>query len=266
MTSTNPVITLTTDFGLRDGFVGVMKGVIYGICPHAHIVDISHDVGPQDVREGAYVLARQAFYFPENTVHIAVVDPGVGTARRPLAARVGQHFYVAPDNGVLTPVYEKAGQEGWPLHVVQLNKPEYWLKNISYIFHGRDIFSPVGAHLACGVPLEEVGDPIDDPAYLRLPRPEFEGGIWQGEVTHIDHFGNIASNIHREHVGAGQVQAARVGGQRVADWVNAFGDRPPGTLVCLYSSIDFVIVSEVNGDAAARLGVKVGDAFEVEIA
>jgi hypothetical protein len=266
MSSTNPVITLTTDFGLRDGFVGVMKGVIYGICPHAHIVDISHDVRPQDVREGAYVLARQAFYFPENTVHIAVVDPGVGTARRPLAVKAGGHFYVGPDNGVFTPVYERAGQEGWPVQVVHLNKPEYWLKTISYIFHGRDIFSPVGAHLACGAPLETVGDPIDDPVHLALPRPKLEGGVWKGEVVHIDHFGNIASNIHREDVGAAQVRAASVGGRRVSDWVNAFGDRPPGTLVTLFSSIDFVIVSEVNGDAATRLGVKVGDAFEVETA
>lgn len=266
MTTINPIITLTTDFGLRDGFVGVMKGVILNIAPQAQIVDISHDIGPQNVREGAFVLSRQSLYFPRNTVHVVVVDPGVGTTRRPIAARIGSHYYVGPDNGVLTILYEKAEEEGWPLHVVHLDKPQYWLKEVSYIFHGRDIFSPVAAHLAAGVPLEDLGRPIDDAVRLHLPKPALQGKAWHGEVVHIDHFGNVASNIHRDNIGEAVVQAASVGGTRVPDWVKTFGERPAGALVCLYSSIDFIIISEVNGNAAVRLSAKVGDAFEVEVA
>ncbi len=265
MNPTNPVLTLTTDFGLRDGFVGVMKGVIYGICPHAHLVDISHDIAPQNIMEGAFVLARQAFYFPPESVHVIVVDPGVGTARRPIAVRAGEQFFVGPDNGVLTPIYEKAEAEGWPLQIIHTDKPEFWLKNVSYIFHGRDIFSPVAAHLAAGVPLEQVGTPISDPQRIHLPRPTQAGNRWQGEVVHIDHFGNVSSNIHRDHIAGRRVAGTSVGSHSVPDWVNAFGEREPGALVSLFSSIDYVIVSEVNGNAAARLGLQLGDPFEVEV-
>lgn len=266
MIAPNPIITLTTDFGLRDGFVGVMKGVIYGICPQAQLVDISHDVAPQNVLEGAFVLARQTPYFPPGSVHVIVVDPGVGTARRPLAARVGEHYYVGPDNGVLTPILEKAEEASLPLEIIHLDKPEYWLKTVSYIFHGRDIFSPVAAHLAAGVPLEKVGTPVNDPQRLNLPRPVQAGNRWEGEVIHIDHFGNISSNIHRDHIGGQQVVQARVAGHTVPDWVNTFGEREPGALVSLYSSIDYAIISEVNGNAAVRLGIKIGDPFVVEVA
>ena len=136
------VITLTTDFGLRSGFAGVMQGVIYGLAPQVKIVDITHFVSPQDIREGAYTLQRAAPFFPEGTIHIFVVDPGVGTARRPLAARLGDHFFVGPDNGLLTPLIEEAEQNGRPIEFVHLNRPQFWRRTISRTFHGRDIFSP----------------------------------------------------------------------------------------------------------------------------
>ena len=166
------IITLTTDFGTRDGNVGVMKGVIYGIQPQARIIDLSHEIEPQNIHQAAWVLQRQVFYFPDNTVHVVVVDPGVGTARRPIAARVGTQFLVGPDNGVFTPLYERAEAEGWPLEIVHTNKPDYWLADISNVFHGRDIFSPVGAHLASGAALGDVGQTINDVIRMRWPKPQ----------------------------------------------------------------------------------------------
>ena len=145
------IITLMTDFGMKDGNVGVMKGVIWGICPQAQISDLSHMIGAQNVREASLILSRSAPYFPKGTVHVVVVDPGVGTARRPMTAQIGDWFYVGPDNGTITLLLERAKKEGWPCKFVQLDQTKYWLPNVSYVFHGRDIFSPVAAHLANGV-------------------------------------------------------------------------------------------------------------------
>ena len=156
-----PTLTLTTDFGLKDGFVGTLKGVIWSICPSAQIADISHAIAPQNVLEGALVLGRAYAFFPAGTVHVAVVDPGVGTARRPLAARLGVHYFVGPDNGLFTPMFEDAEKNGWPLEIVHLTNRHYFLAEVSRTFHGRDIFAPVGAHLANGVPLAELGPAYD---------------------------------------------------------------------------------------------------------
>lgn len=159
-----PVITLTTDFGIRNGFVGIMKGVIYGIAPQAKTVEISHTISPQDIREGAYTHSRAASFFPQGTIHIYVVDPGVGTERRPLAARLGENYFVGPDNGLLTPLIEAAEQNKQPVEFFHLDNPTYWLPKISRTFHGRDIFASVGAHLASGVALINLGTPFDDPS------------------------------------------------------------------------------------------------------
>src|SRR5262245_47396740 len=189
-----------TDFGIKDGNVGVMKGVIWGICPTAQISDLSHMIQAQNIREAAYIFARSAPYFPKGTIHMVVVDPGVGTKRRPMAAKIGDWFYVGPDNGTITGLIERAESQGWSCEFVELNRPKYWLLVVSFVFHGRDIFSPVAAHLANGVPLHEVGTPFTDPVRLNLPKPvKFEQG-WRGEVNHIDHFGNISTNIRIEHL------------------------------------------------------------------
>src|SRR3990172_4981507 len=157
------IITLMTDFGMKDGFVGVMKGVIWGIAPEARIADLTHLISPQNIREGAVVLDRAAPYFPAGTIHVVVVDPGVGTARRPIAAQVGEQRYVGPDNGTLTVLLARAQRENWNVQIVELNQRQYWRDEISASFHGRDIFAPVAAHLAAGVPLPAVGSPISDP-------------------------------------------------------------------------------------------------------
>ncbi|MBU2611199.1 MAG: SAM-dependent chlorinase/fluorinase [Chloroflexi bacterium] len=262
-----PIISLMTDFGLKDGNVGVMKGVIWGICPQAQIADLSHTIQPQNVREAALILFRAAFYFPDDTVHMIVVDPGVGTARWPIAAQIGPQRYVCPDNGVLTMILERAGQEGWPVEIVHLDKPQYWLKEVSHVFHGRDIFAPSAAHLASGVPLHALGTPIHDAVKLALPKPQRTENGWRGEVIHVDHFGNVASNIRVEHLGSELSHkeriVVRVGGLEIRGLVNTFGERPEGELIALFGSTGNLIVSLVNGSAAARINAKIGDLFEI---
>jgi S-adenosyl-L-methionine hydrolase (adenosine-forming) len=260
------VITLMTDFGIKDGNVGVMKGVMWGICPDASISDLSHMIGAQNVREAALVLARSAPYFPKGTVHVVVVDPGVGTSRRPMAARLGDWFYVGPDNGTISMLLERAEREDWALEFVQLDKRTYWLPTVSFVFHGRDIFSPVAAHLAKGVSLTELGSAFSDPVRLQLPKPLRTKDGWSGEIIHIDHFGNISSNIRAENLGEAMKHKenirVRLKGMEINGMVDTFGERSPGELVALLGSTGNLIVSVVNGDAAARLGVKVGDGIE----
>jgi S-adenosylmethionine hydrolase len=252
-----------TDFGTRDGNVGVMKGVIWTIAPETQIADLSHEVDPQHIRQAAFILGRHAFYFPENTVHIVVVDPGVGTERRPIAAQIGPQRFVGPDNGVCTLMLERAEHHRWPVKIVHLNKPEYWLPKVSDIFHGRDIFSPAAAHLAAGVPLEDLGVVIDDPVRISTPQPQRTPQGRLGEVVYIDRFGNIVSNIHRDDLaGLGEVNVT-LAGITINGLVRTFGERPPGELIALYSSNDYLLVSVVNGNAAAAIKASVGDAIEV---
>ncbi len=262
-------ITLMTDFGIKDGNVGVMKGVIWGICPSAQISDLSHMVGPQNIREAALILLRSAPYFPKGTVHVVVVDPGVGTRRRPMAARIGDWYYVGPDNGTITLLLERAEREGWSFEFVQLDKLKFWLPDVSFVFHGRDIFSPVAAHLANGVPLGELGTPFSDPERLQLPKPIQTKDGWRGEIIHIDHFGNVASNIRVENLGEAIRQKeqiiVRLDSAEIKGMVNTFGERPVGDLVALLGSTGNLIVSVVNGNAASQLGVKVGDTIEAII-
>ena len=261
------IVTLMTDFGLKDGNVGVMKGVILGMAPHAQVVDLSHLILPQNVREAALILARSAPYFPPETIHIVVVDPGVGTTRRPIAARLGTQRFVGPDNGVITLLLEYAEKQGWPLEFVHLDKPQFWLPEVSNVFHGRDIFSPVAAHLANGKTLQAVGAPITDPVRLALPQPHRTSTRLRGEVIHIDHFGNLASNIRVEHLAewlsAPDKLTVHLCGAEIHGLVKTFGDCTPGELVALLGSTGNLIVSVVNGNAAERLKAGIAEPFDV---
>ena len=260
-------IAIMTDFGIKDGNVGVMKGVIWSICPTAQVADVSHMIGPQNVREAALVLARSAPFFPDGTIQLVVVDPGVGTNRRPMAARIGRWYYVGPDNGVITLWLERALAEQWPVHFVQLDRPQYWLPEVSHVFHGRDIFAPTAAHLAGGTALQELGTRFSDPVRLNLPKPRPLVDGLSGEVIHIDHFGNVASNIRIEHLpdasSRKQQIVVDIGGNRIAGLVETFGERETGELISLFGSTGNLIVAVVNGNAAIRLGAKVGDVFKV---
>ena len=261
------MISLMTDFGMKDGNVGVMKGVIWGICPSVQISDLSHLIQPQNIREAAQIFARSVPYFPKGSVHVVVVDPGVGTDRRPMAAQIGDWFYVGPDNGTITGLLERAEQEGWQIAFVELTERRYWLPTVSFVFHGRDIFSPVAAHLANGVPLHELGKPFADPVRLALPQPERTKEGWRAEVTHIDHFGNASTNIRLEHLGDALKTkdkiTVRLNGSVIQGMVNTFGERSVGELVALIGSTGYLGIAVVNGNAAQRLGTKVGDSVEV---
>jgi len=257
------IITLTTDFGIRNGFVGTMKGVIYGIASNTQIVDISHTIAPQDIREGAYTLWRAAPFFPHRTIHIYVIDPGVGTQRRTLAARLGDHYFVGPDNGMLTPLIEDAERNKQSIEFVQLDNPKFWLPKISHTFHGRDIFSPVGAHLAKGISLSMLGMPFNDPVRMELTRPKRTDSGWISHITVIDIFGNLTTDLPASAL-QGRIDVLfRLRGAEVDGITESYGHKQAGDLVAVVDSEDYIEIAVVNGNAAQKLGAKVGDTVEV---
>jgi S-adenosylmethionine hydrolase len=260
-----PTLTLTTDFGLRDGFVGTMKGVIWSICPAAQIADISHTIAPQNILEGAFALWRAYTFFPPDTVHVAVVDPGVGTRRRPLAARVGEYYFVGPDNGLFTPIFEDAEKNGWMQEIVHLTNEKYFLAEVSRTFHGRDVFAPVGAHLANGVPLADLGPLISDPVRLSMPKPEKTPTGWRAHVTVVDIFGNLTSDMPAAALMNDIQVTFHLRGREVRGLVASYGQKQPGELIALVDSENFVEIAIVNGSAAQVTGAQVGDIIEVSV-
>ena len=248
-----PFITLSTDFGNRQGSQAVLHGVIYRIAPQAVITDLTHEITPQDIRETNFVVDSNVFFFPPGSVHVIVVDPGVGTERRAIAARIGEQHFVAPDNGVLSACLARAEREGWSTDFVDLDQPEYWLPNLTSTFHGRDLFSPVGAHLAAGVPLAALGTPIDDPVTIPLWGAERqEDGSVAGEVIYIDDFGNAICSILPEEIAHLPVPSGisvELCGATIEGLVNTFGDSEYGTdtLIALWDSSGYLLVSENNG-------------------
>lgn len=258
-------ISLLTDFGLQDGFVGVMKGVILGIAPGAQIADITHDIAAQDIRRAALVISRAAPYFPPGTVHIAIVDPGVGTQRRAIAARAGAHYFVGPDNGLFSLAFQQAEEQRAALEVVALDQPAYWLADISSVFHGRDIFAPVGAHLVNGVSLAKLGTPIQDTERLGFPRVETHPGLVRGQVIDFDYFGNILTNIERRHLEPGKVNRVSLCGTQLDEMVETFGSKQPGELAAMFGTENDLTVAVVNGNAQKRLDARTGDVVEVRL-
>lgn len=256
-------ITLTTDFGLKDGFVGVMKGVIWTICPEAQIADISHSITPQNILEGAFALWRAYPFFPDGTVHVAVVDPGVGTQRRPMAARLGKYYFVGPDNGLFTPIIEESEKGTGLVEFVSLNNPKYWLPEVSYTFHGRDIFAPIAAYLAKGVPLADLGSAMSDPVRLDMPRPEKTGYGWYAHITVIDIFGNLTTDLPAEILSGPEKVVFRLHGREIHGLVTSYGQKYSGDLIALVDSKNFVEIAIVNGSAAQSLGAQVGDVIDV---
>ncbi len=259
----NRIITLTTDFGTRDGFVGVMKGVILSINPQAVIVDITHDIAPQNIEQGAFLFANAARYFPANAIHVVVVDPGVGSARRAIAMQIGETFFVAPDNGVLTYATRNTQHD---IRVVHLTNSKYWLPRVSATFHGRDIFAPVAAHLSLGVPLDALGEPMDD--WVKLSACANAARLGEevvGRVVHIDRFGNAITNIGEELL-AGMDRArvvVRVGAHALRGIKATYASAAPGEAVALISSSWHVEIAVRDGNAAQKLGLQIGDEIVV---
>jgi S-adenosyl-L-methionine hydrolase (adenosine-forming) len=258
-----PIVTITTDFGNKDGFVGTMRGVIWNICPQAQIADITNDVPPQDIMTGAIALWRAAPFFPADTVHLAVVDPGVGTKRRPMAAKIGGHYFVGPDNGLFTPLILDCERVGGEMTFIHLDQPKYWLENTSHTFHGRDIFSPAAAHLAAGVPLMKLGTSFTDAVRLSMPSAERTSTGWMAHIMVIDMFGNVTTDLPASALEGQRDIRIRVKEQEINGLVQSYGHRKPGELVALVDSEGFVEVAVVNGSAAKILDMKLGDAVEI---
>lgn len=265
-----PVIALLTDFGLRDHYVGSMKGVMLGICSDAALVDITHDIPPQDVSAGALELASCWRYFPSGTVFLAVVDPGVGSARRPIAAAAGGYHFVAPDNGLLAPVFEAAP----PSAIVQLRDDLETVRGpgpqrpMSRTFEGRDRFAPAAAWLARGGRLQELGSPVQGYEPLALPVPTIVGARLAGEVIRVDRFGNLVTNIDRrtlDEFGRGISPAVvRVGERRVGRVVATYSDVDEGEACALIGSTDHLEIAVNRGSAAQRFAAGRGTLILVE--
>jgi len=259
------IVTLTTDFGQGDYDVGVLRGVIWSIAPQARLTDLSHEISRHDVLQAALMLERCTPYFPLDTIHVVVVDPGVGTGRRAIAARLGEQWFVGPDNGLITRMHARAVSLQAPIEIVHLNQPRFWQSQVSAIFHGRDIFASVAGHLAAGIPLSEVGEGIDDPILLNIPEPEPIPNGWRGSVMQIDAFGNLATNLDPRHLDDPAKITVRVRSAQIHGLVRTFGDGKPGDLVALLDSSGKLCVSIVNGSAARYLGAAVDDPVEVMI-
>ena len=257
------VITLTTDFGSGDHEAGVLKGVIWQIAPDVKIADLSHDISPHDIREAAILLNRAAPFFPDGTVHVVVVDPGVGTSRRGIAARIGRQFYVGPDNGLVTLLLEKMEVSSESTQFVHLDQSEFWLPEVTHVFHGRDIFAPVAAHLANRIPLSSLGSAISDPLRLILPKPYRIPGGWHGQVIHIDHFGNLSTNLNANQLKSTKEVIIKINQEKIVGLVSTFGESPPGTLIALLDSSGSLAISVVNGNAAQLLNANIDDPLEV---
>lgn len=270
------IVTLTTDFGLADPYVGVLKGVIWSIYPQARIADLTHQIFPQAVLQGAFLLAEACPYFPPGTVHLAVVDPGVGTERAAIALETPQALFVAPDNGLLSCVWENLStEERAASRLVELSEPRYWRSpeagfQPSPTFHGRDIFAPAAAHLASGLPLEALGRPRESLLLLEGRRPiREEDGSIVGQIVHIDRFGNCCTNIGADLVGElagrGEVEIL-CGSCRLTGLVRTYAEGEHGRPLALIGSHGRLEIALREDSAAARLGLRIGDAVRVRLA
>ena len=266
-------ICFLSDFGLKDGYVGVVKGVVLSIQPAVQVIDLSHAVPPGDIRAGAFILMTSVPYFPEGTIHLAVVDPGVGTERAGVAVKAGAYHFVGPDNGVLSwalrqldteqQLVEQAGTLHLPagMSAVQLAESRFWRPTLSATFHGRDVFGPVAAHLAAGVPMAELGPSIQSIRAVPFPMPVRSGGELRGEVIHVDHFGNLITNLRPAHVPPRA--AIRVGGRSLAGLSPHY--QQVDQLIALVDSSGLIEVAAPNGSAARLLGLDVGAIVTVTI-
>ena len=274
-----PIITLTTDFGTGDAYTASMKGVILSLNPKAVIIDICHTVEPQNILQTAFILSTACPYFPEGTIHLAVVDPGVGSRRKAVILKTPTAFFVAPDNGILSYIIDEHGRTPGKtarhmpataeprklppaLEAAVITNPEYWHHPVSSTFHGRDIFAPVAAHLSLGVPLDKFGERLNQVHVFNIPRPYKNAhGDLVGHVLHIDNFGNLITNIRNSDLPAKKVSLA-IGKQHIQGISGFYA----GTkrLAAIMGSSGYLEISLRNGSAAAFLKAKVGHEVRIE--
>lgn len=271
-------IALLTDFGTTDTYVGVMKGVMLGIAPEAALVDLTHAVQPQNIKQGAFLLLNSYRYFPAGTVFLVVVDPGVGSARKPIAVEAGDYTFVAPNNGVLGYVLRELGDA----RAVELTNPDYRLSGLSNTFHGRDLFAPAAAHIASGVPLDELGKSLEKPVVLRDAVLKAAEGRLHGEVLHIDHFGSAVTSVGLLNWGKekrltltprfGSVPklsftaddtTVLCGDQLLTGIQRTYAEVEQGEALALVGSSGFLELAINGGSYAEHFGVKVGDRVQL---
>ena len=265
-----PLITLTTDFGLGDNYVGAVKGAILSICPDAEIIDITHLVAPQDIEHGTYLTATAWPYFPEASIHVAVVDPGVGTDRRPLLLSSPAAVFIGPDNGVLSAALpphirpESPGPVVVPknYNAVVLDDDRFYRATPSHTFHARDIFGPVAAHVAAGVSIEEIGASTSEIIALPLTTAESDGSVVRGKILHVDTFGNLVSNIPEAFLTM-QRLTVEIAGVSVGGLGRTYGEHDQ--LFALLTSDGWLAVAQPNGSASAVLGVGRGEPLLVRL-
>ncbi len=274
------VIALLTDFGTTDTYVGVMKGVMLGICPDAQLIDLMHAIEPQNVKQAAFVLLNGSRYFPAGTTFLVVVDPGVGSSRKAIAMRVGDYTFIAPDNGVLSYVVRELGAA----QAFELSDPAYWLSGTSTTFHGRDIFAPAAAHAAAGVALKQFGEVVSDPVMLDDPMVDVSEMQIKGEVLHIDHFGTAVTSVgllkwsapaqltldpcfgvEQSLSFAMQNAVVRVSDQTLNGIKHTYAEAARGEALALVGSSGYLELSINQGSFAAQFGVRIGDKVEVQV-
>ena len=259
-----PIITLLTDFGTKDSYVASIKGVILSINPHCLVVDITHQVSPHDIQEGAFILANAYSYFPKGTIHLSVVDPGVGGIRKPILIVTQDYFFVGPDNGLFTFVAQREKVK----QVVALTKKKYFFSKISSTFHGRDIFAPVAAHLSLGIKPNVFGYETNSLKELRFQKPAIKEGKLLGEILHIDAFGNLVSNIDEGKLFQ-FIQSypftIRAGEKTIRGLKKGYWEAKKGELIALLGSGGFLEVSVRQGSAQKVLKAKRGDAIQIII-
>lgn len=255
------IITLTTDFGTSDAYVGTMKGVILGINPNVRVVDLTHAVPPQDIYEAAFTIHSAYRYFPKGTIHTVVVDPGVGSDRQAIVCEIDGAFFVCPDNGVLG--YLLQGIDGGPerrMNVVAIQNPVYQLPEVSNTFHGRDIFAPVAAHLSRGVPLADIGPRVENLVQLPIPMSEISENTITGQIVKIDRFGNAITNISESTL-SGEVSGYEIDvqGVRLTHINRAYAESEVGEPLAIIGSFGLLEIAINGGSAEKQLGLKRGD-------
>ncbi len=259
----NRLITLTTDFGTSDYFVGAMKGVIATLAPAAGVVDITHEITPYNILEGAFVISEAAPYFPKGTIHVVVVDPGVGSERRAIVAEIGGQYFVAPDNGVLSMILARG-----PHKVRVISNPKLALKDVSRTFHGRDIFAPAAAHLANGVKPAQFGKQINDHVQIEGIAPtQVSGNAWRGTILKADHFGNLVTNFHIAEFNAIKTNpfVMRAGRTKIRRLALTFSDTERGELAVVVGSAGYLEITANQASAAEALGCGAGAPLDLQI-
>ncbi|MEK7773098.1 MAG: SAM-dependent chlorinase/fluorinase [Deltaproteobacteria bacterium] len=258
------IITLTTDFGLKDPYQGAMKGVILGINPYVRIVDITHLISPGNILECAYVLRDACNFFPEGAIHVGVVDPGVGGKRKPILIETDRHFFIGPDNGIFSLAADKKDIR----RVIELKNREYFLKETGNTFHGRDIFAPVAGHLSLGLDPEEFGEELAGALSIEVPEPEKKGDTITGTIVYIDSFGNLTTDIRKEDIlkdGLAVPCEVEVKGRILGPISKTYGSAGIGEPLALIGGSNFLEIAVNGGSASAVLDAATGVKVTVRI-